>query len=411
MSDCGSWEFVPPHPKVRPLAAPVRDSAPRIRSPCQVSSPSIRMPSPAKASAPYQVSQLSCNRPLPPPVAPGPIRRAPEFENSPCPPPAIRSIMPKSLQASDLGEFFASPDRPGTLGQVEKPPPRRVGFWPGPSQVVQASMNTLRAKCPSQDAVLCAKWHDLLQSFGTLSGLFVQTQASIHGMAHSNRILDTVAPSTALKYITSTKNFLRICDTLQTPLMSMDEVKLADILLTVQLSRSSDELKVSSQATIKALRWMSKHARVQVLNCAFSDIVQSFMSRKVPRAKREAPPLPLWTLVQWERRLLTQAASVPEIIILGSFLFMIWSGLRFADLQRVTLQDLILDSRNARGWCWRSKTSSSGHAFGVVSSGFLSRGERTWLFFRLLIPCWEPSPPLRSISFCQHARFRELFTL
>ena len=154
------------------------------------------MPSPAKASAPYQVSQLSCNRPLPPPVAPGPIRRAPEFENSPCPPPAIRSITPKSLQASDLGEFFASPDRPGTLGQVEKPPPRRVGFWPGPSQVVQASMNTLRAKCPSQDAVLCAKWHDLLQSFGTLSGLFVQTQASIHGMAHSNRILDTVAPST-----------------------------------------------------------------------------------------------------------------------------------------------------------------------------------------------------------------------
>ena len=75
----------------------------------------------------------------------------------------------------------------------------------------------------------------------------------------------------------------------------MDEVKLADILLTAQLSRSSDELKVSSQATIKALRWMSKHARVQVLDCAFSDIVQSFMSRKVPRAKREVlSPCGLW---------------------------------------------------------------------------------------------------------------------
>ncbi|CAK8989800.1 unnamed protein product [Durusdinium trenchii] len=59
---------------------------------------------------------------------------------------------------------------------------------------------------------------------------------------------------------------------------------------------------------------------------------------------------------------------------------MIWSGLRFADLQRITLPDLILDSRNARGWCWRAKTSASGHAFGVVSSGFLSRGSRTWLW-------------------------------
>ena len=382
MSDCSSWEFIQPQPKSCPLPAPARDIVPRIRSPFQVSTHSSQVPSPVKASAPYQVSHLSANRPLTIPCVPGPIRKAPEFEPSPISPPARCFSLPRSLQARDSFEVTELPSRSDRFGPsrtqaLETP---KTGNWPGPRKVVQASTKTLRAKCSSQDALLCAKWHDLLNCFGILSGLFVQTQASIHGMAHSDRILDSIAPSTALKYITSVKNFLRICDALKTPLTTLDDIKLADVLLTVQLSRSSDELKVSCHATIKALRWMSKHAGVRILDCAFSDLVQSFLTRKVPRAKREAPPLPLWTLVQWERRILMNAASTPEIIILGSFLFMLWSGLRFADLQRVTLQDLILDHRNARGWCWRAKTSASGHAFGVVASGFLSRGNRNWLW-------------------------------
>ena len=92
-------------------------------------------------------------------------------------------------------------------------------------------------------------------------------------------------------------------------LASMSDVVLADVLLTLQLSRSSDELKISCHATIKAIRWMAKHASVRALDCAFSDIAQSFLSRKVPKAKREAPPLPLWTLVQWERRSLSWVLS------------------------------------------------------------------------------------------------------
>lgn len=297
-------------------------------------------------------------------------------------PPTPRQSLPTSLQSVDPMDVHLVGFSSESIAIPSHPIPKRQqrGSLPGPRQVTNALTHTFRAKCPSQDPSLLEKWRDLLHQLGPLSGLFVQTQESVHGVAHSDRVLDVIAPSTALKYITSMRNFMRICLQMNISLASMSDVVLADVLLTLQLSRSSDELKISCHATIKAIRWMAKHASVRALDCAFSDIVQSFLSRKVPKAKREAPPLPLWTLVQWERRLLISSTSVPEILILGSFLFMIWSGLRFADLQRITLPDLILDSRNARGWCWRAKTSASGHAFGVVSSGFLSRGSHTWLW-------------------------------
>ena len=100
---------------------------------------------------------------------------------------------------------------------------------------------------------------------------------------------------------------------------------------------------------------------------------------KLTKDKREAPPLPLWALFQWERRLLQSQSTIFEIIMLGSFLFIIWSGLRFADAQRLNLQSLVLNDEELRGMVWRSKTQSNGHPFGVVSSGLCSTGNYTWL--------------------------------
>ena len=57
---------------------------------------------------------------------------------------------------------------------------------------------------------------------------------------------------------------------------------------------------------------------------------------------------------------------------------MIWSGLRFADLQRITHKSLMASYSEIRGLCWRTKTCSRGQPCGLLASGFLSNGDFSW---------------------------------
>ena len=64
---------------------------------------------------------------------------------------------------------------------------------------------------------------------------------------------------------------------------------------------------------------------------------------------------------------------------------MAFSGLRFADLQRINLRSLVLSPTDVRGLCWRSKTQTHGHPFGLITSGFLSKGPHNWLWRFLMV--------------------------
>ena len=97
--------------------------------------------------------------------------------------------------------------------------------------------------------------------------------------------------------------------------------------------------------------------------------------------RREAPPpLPLWVLFQWERRILQSAPTRYEVLMLGSFLLITWAGLRFADAQRMNVDSLVFNFQELRGLVWRSKTMAAGHPFGVQASGLCSLGTFTWLY-------------------------------
>ena len=72
--------------------------------------------------------------------------------------------------------------------------------------------------------------------------------------------------------------------------------------------------------------------------------------------------------------------SQDEILILGAFLLLLFSGLRFADLQRTAPTSLQWDGAILRGLAWRTKTSSAGTPFGAVAAGFLSTGTYNWLY-------------------------------
>ena len=87
------------------------------------------------------------------------------------------------------------------------------------------------------------------------------------------------------------------------------------------------------------------------------------------QCRKQAPPLPLWTLVQWERRLLMAQCTVTETILLGTFLVMTWGSLRFSDAQRLDLQKIIYQDDTMRGIIWRSKTAVSGMPPGDCRGG------------------------------------------
>ena len=105
----------------------------------------------------------------------------------------------------------------------------------------------------------------------------------------------------------------------------------------------------------------------QSFQICFSPLVDSFLKTKLSKDRREAPPLPLWVLFQWERRVLQSAATVYETLMLGAFLLITWAGLRFADAQRLNVDSLVFNFQELRGLVWRSKTMASGHPFGGTS--------------------------------------------
>lgn len=64
-----------------------------------------------------------------------------------------------------------------------------------------------------------------------------------------------------------------------------------------------------------------------------------------------------------------------------SILICVWSSLRFADAQtqRCSFHSFSFDGSSLRGSCWRTKTSSRGQPWGIISSGLSSLGTYSWL--------------------------------
>ena len=153
----------------------------------------------------------------------------------------------------------------------------------------------------------------------------------------------------------------------------MTAVQLIDIFLI-----GSKRTGLDPSMTLKALIWFHSHAGVAAFELASHSLIQSWRHSKVPRDRRESLPLPLYVVIQWERRLLQAGCTSTERLVLGGFLLMIWSGLRFADLQRITHKSLMASFSEIRGLCWRTKTCSRGQPWGLLASGFLSNGDFSW---------------------------------
>ena len=93
---------------------------------------------------------------------------------------------------------------------------------------------------------------------------------------------------------------------------------------------------------------------------------------------REAVPLPV-AVVQGLEQAASQGSE--DSLFLCSMLLMCWCGLRWSDLQRISLDKVSLSDGILRGSCWRTKARRRGMVWGCMSDGFLQSawGDRLFL--------------------------------
>ena len=167
--------------------------------------------------------------------------------------------------------------------------------------------------------MLTAKFDSLLTAFGPESDVFNALAETQFPEAHRNRLLDAYAASTVYRYCQAVQQFSHTVATLGFALPELTVPQLVDCLASMTHSRAQQSDSMSGNFTLKALRWFRKIAGVACLEIVYSPLADSFLKVRLTSDKREAPPLPLWILFQWERRVLYSQSSTFEVIMLGSF--------------------------------------------------------------------------------------------
>ena len=217
---------------------------------------------------------------------------------------------------------------PSTAAALPCPPLNKVDK-PYPSVRPSTTIQLTRSKLTSENSFLVAQFAELLALFGDSSEVHRSLVSSPFADDHRKRLLNNYAATTVFRYLQAVQKFVRVTTQLGMDIHALSESQLADVLTVMQHSKSCDtDRDVSSgNFTIKALRWWHNIAGVTNFQIWFSPLVDSFLKTKLSKDRREAPPLPLWVLFQWERRVLQSAATVYETLMLGAFLLITWAGL------------------------------------------------------------------------------------
>ena len=332
------------------LPRPQHHGGPRQAVPALAPTEGLPRPQ-TQASIPISLTpDQKCEEGLPRPLIPRPKAAPPVRSRSPLP--------------------FVPDNRSSKTFQAVSDSGKRHG---GKSIQQRTQSNLLRTRTPSANPQLMAMWLMLLSQLGSLSTIFLDIQESANRDQLAGMVIDAFAASTLFRYFSCMSKFLQICTNLQLDLATMTAVQLVDIFLI-----GSKRTGLDPSMTLKALIWFHSHAGVAAFDIASHSLIHSWRHSKVPRDRRESLPLPLYVIIQWERRLLQAGCTITERLVLGGFLMMIWSGLRFADLQRITHKSLMASYSEIRGLCWRTKTCSRGQPWGLLASGFLSNGDFSW---------------------------------
>ena len=245
-----------------------------------------------------------------------------------------------------------------------------------PAQAPRGSSAPQRPRVQGISIDLQRRWIALVHSIGNLSQVWNDFQGSFHFDSHCLRLLDKFSNSTMFKYIGTLQCVHNILLEFSLTWQAIGTYQLSDLLQITHEGRQTD-WGFGASAAIKALRWLQKTLQIPAWSTLHGPVVNSFLTPKI-HERKEAIPLSLFIVKQWERRLLMKDCPLQDQVVLGGFLCMLWAGLRFSDGQRINLQSLSWCITALRGSCFQTKTTKSGQPWALQARGFLSRGDWSW---------------------------------
>ena len=347
-----SSDLLPAAPKSRPVQRPDSQVRPRIRAPIQLNSQRNSLATLVDVSHAMfvDVSQLQYAEPLQRPTPTSvPVTSAPmPTHRTPLPAPQMRSgYRPSSgpqLRLNASAEGMTVSQMQSNPTKLPSRSTRKLNLHTrGPKQrrLLQTSRGNACSTCPAVQSI----WPQFVSAFLGLSPMLQELSTSAHFDEHCQRILDGFASSTIYRYLSTLMQFHAACISMRVSLEGLTEIQFADIILA---GRSS-EPRVSPSMCIKSVRWAFKQFGIQCFQVSLGPLISSFTKEHVISDRREALPYSLLIIIQWERRLLQSSATQQEVLGLGSLLLMLWSGMRFADLQRTYLSSLAYNMTSLRG--------------------------------------------------------------
>ena len=141
---------------------------------------------------------------------------------------------------------------------------------------------------------------------------------------HCLRLLDKFSHSTMFKYIGTLQCVHNILLEFSLTWQAIGTYQLSDLLQITHEGRQTD-WGFGASAAIKALRWLQKTLQIPAWSTLHGPVVNSFLAPKI-HERKEAVPLSLFTITQWERRLLMKDCPLQDQVILGGFLCMLWEA-------------------------------------------------------------------------------------
>ena len=131
-----------------------------------------------------------------------------------------------------------------------------------------------------------------------------------------------------------------------------------------------------------------------------ASLIRAFLTQPTTDRK-EALPLPMAVVVEWERYICSPHCPQDLRLFLGGLLLALHGGLRFGDLQRIRLNSLSLTSHSLRGVCWQTKTTKRGQPFAVTLHGISGRAlDSLWVlpFLRAVQSAWLATESAMGLS-------------
>ena len=345
-----------------------RFPSPFGKAPLSLSSHAVRLHQTFPAGKPFSGTSIS-----------GPSSLQPAWKVGGKPKPKPRSGIPRSLQK------YSMESRPTGHGHSQLPPASLEQLREKRRRVLESApqpknQNTARVRSASDSLIVQQLWIRVLDIFGKQSFLLRDLANSSHQTEHMNRFLNQFAANTLVKYFGALIHWFTICISSRVDPWLLSEVGLSDLLCIHRLARQSNGQGPKVSLTLKALRWAVNHMKVECLrNIVYGGVVSSFDKQRSLSDRRETLPFSLYTLCMWEKQILRSTCSLVDIVVLGTFLVLAWSSLRFADAQRCNTTSLCYSDQVLRGICWQTKTVSN-LAWGLIGHGFLSHGSYDWLY-------------------------------